>query len=252
MLWSHCRSLIDASGQGLLQLADFLLPPRCLSCRAIVDRPGGLCAACWKNITFLAAPYCQCCGHPFSFDPGPGAWCGACVRQPPAFGRARSVLRYDAASKPMLLRFKHADQTGSAPAFARWMHRAGAALLSETDLLVPVPLHWRRLFGRRYNQAALLANHLARFSGVSCCPDALVRVKNTPSQGALGAQQRRRNVQAAFRLRAPHLVGDLRVLLIDDVLTTGATVEECARVLRQGGAKAVDVLTLARVVFFEG
>jgi ComF family protein len=160
------------------------------------------------------------------------------------------VLRYDEASKELILRFKHADRTGSAPAFAAWLQRAGAELLAEADVLAPVPLHWSRLLARRYNQAALLARELARLTGKPAIQDLLVRRRRTPSQGGLGAAGRERNVSGAFHVHPRHAarIKGQRVLLIDDVLTTGATVSACSRTLRRGGATAVDVLTLARVV----
>ena len=230
-------------------LVDTLIPPRCLGCGTITEMAGALCASCWERMTFLGPPGCVRCGHPFDIDPGPLAICGACLSKPPPYARARAVFRYDDASKRLVLGFKHADRIGSAPSFGRWMARAGADLLTEADLIVPVPLHPWRLFHRRYNQAALLANVLAKESGVPCLPDALLRARHTPTQGLMGRRQRRLNVYGAFRLRAPGVVDGKHVLLVDDVFTTGATIEECTRVLLAGGARAVDVLTLARVVF---
>jgi ComF family protein len=199
-------------------------------------------------MSFIAAPVCQRCGQPFEFDLSAGALCGACIADPPAYDRARAVFRYDEASRSLILRFKHGDRTAAAPSFGRWMARAGAELLAEAEVIVPVPLHRWRLWRRRYNQAALLSIAVARMAGLPCVPDALVRVRATPSQGLLGRSQRRRNVQGAFRLRRPKVIEGRRVLLIDDVLTSGATVGECARALMRAGALAVDVLTLARVV----
>jgi len=243
---------VDAAG-GVLRgtgtaVLDALLPGRCLRCGIIVDAAGALCATCWEAVHFLAEPLCERCGQPFELDPAATASCAACLAHPPDYGRARAVFRYDEASRPLVLRFKHADRTSAAPHFARWMARAGADLLADSDIIVPVPLHRWRLWRRRYNQAALLALALARLAGQRCAPDALVRARATPSQGTLGRNQRRRNVHGAFRLRRAAAVEGRRVLLIDDVLTSGATVGECVRVLRQGGATEVDVLTLARVV----
>jgi ComF family protein len=234
-------------GAGLL---DLLLPPRCLKCGCLVDGPGTLCAACWNGIMFLAPPNCARCGYPFEFDAGPDALCAQCSRKAPAFGRARAVFRYDASSRGLVLAFKHGDRTDAAATFGSWLLRTGGELLRDADLLVPVPLHWTRLLVRRYNQAALLANALSRAASVPVVPDLLSRRRRTASQGGLGANDRRRNVRRAFRLgamAAARIVGR-RVLLIDDVLTTGATAEECTRVLLGGGAASVDVLTLARVV----
>ena len=235
-----------AGGRAL----DIVLPPRCLKCGATVDSVGALCAGCWPAVTFLAPPQCAACGVPFEFNLGPAALCGACAGERPVFERARAAFRYDDGSKDLILRFKHADRTDSRPAFARWMARAGDALLADADLIAPVPLHWLRLFMRRYNQAALLASALGDLAGKPAVNDLLLRRRRTPSQGGLGALARRRNVAGAFAVdpRRRMLLQDKRVLLVDDVLTTGATVSACASVLLRAGARAVDVLTLARVV----
>lgn len=193
---------------------------------------------------------CRCCGYPFELDPGPDSLCGACLQSPPAFDRARSVVVYDAGSRDLVLAFKHADRTEATPAFARWMQRAGSELLADAEVVVPVPLHRWRLFRRRYNQSALLANTIGELAGLTVVPDLLVRRRNTPSQGRFSAAGRRRNVSGAFRVNARYQpkVKGRRVLLIDDVLTTGATATVCAKVLRRAGATGVDVLVLARVV----
>lgn len=229
---------------------DLVLPPQCLVCGVLVDEPGTACTECWSTLRFLAPPWCAACGLPFEYDSGWGALCGACVRQPPVFARARAALAYDDSSRRPILGFKHGDRTESAVAFARWMMRAGAELVIEADVVVPVPLHWTRLFMRRYNQAGLLAQAVAGEAGLLCLPDALKRVRRTPPLGRLGPAERRRTLGRAFsvvpgRARA---VADRRVLLVDDVLTTGETAAACARVLLAAGAQAVDVLTLARVV----
>ena len=233
---------------------DIVLPPRCLKCGTVVDSVGALCANCWPALVFLAAPQCAACGLPFEIDLGTDALCGACAGARPVFERARAALRYDEGSKDLILRFKHADRTDSAPAFARWMARAGATLLEDADLIAPVPLHWLRLFTRRYNQVALLAAELGRLARKPAVNDLLLRRRRTPSQGGLGALARHRNVAGAFAVdprRRPRLE-DKRVLLVDDVLTTGATVSACASALLRAGAGAVDVLTLARVVRIAG
>ncbi len=228
---------------------DLLLPPQCLSCREVVAAPGTLCGACFAKLRFLSSPCCAACGIPFEFDPG-GAdtLCGACIRERPSYDRARAVFRYDDSSRSLVLAFKHGDRIDAAPAYARWLARAGDGLIADVDLIAPVPLHWTRLFHRRYNQSALLANALARLASRPVAPDLLRRKRRTPSQGGLGRAERARNVRGAFAVRAGRLVEGKRILLIDDVLTTGATVEACATVLRKAGAASVDVLTLARVV----
>ncbi len=237
--------------RGLDGLLDLVLPPQCLACGALTGGEGALCADCWQGMSFLAAPACAACGYPFELGvPGTDGLCGACIARPPAFDRARAALRYDDASRGLVIAFKHADRTHAAPAFARWMARAGAALLADADLIAPVPLHRRRLWMRRYNQAALLALALGRLAGKPCVPDLLLRIRPTPPQGRLGRRARARNVRRAFapEPRRAALIAGRRVLLVDDVLTTGATVEEAARALTAAGARAVDVLTLARVV----
>ncbi|HYG89792.1 MAG TPA: ComF family protein [Azospirillum sp.] len=227
---------------------DALLPPRCLSCGGAVDRQGGLCPKCWSALTFIAAPLCACCGLPFEYAVEGEAVCAACIADPPTYAHARSVLVYDDASRPLVLGFKHGDRTHAAKPFGVWLARAGAELLDGADLLAPVPLHRWRLFLRRYNQAALLAQETGRQAGVEVVPDLLVRRRRTRSQGGLDRTGRRRNVAGAFALRRRDAVEGKRVVLVDDVLTTGATVDECAKVLLRAGAARVDVLTLARVV----
>jgi ComF family protein len=237
--------------RGLSGLAlNALLPPRCLACGVTLARSGALCAGCWKGVHFLEPPLCARCGFPLEYDLGPEALCGACAREPPGFDRARAVMRYDEGSRDLVLGFKHADRTEGAAAYGAWLARAGAELTAEADLIAPVPLHWMRLFGRRFNQAALLAQALGREARLPVVADLLRRRRHTPSQGRLSPAQRRRNVAGAFAVKAGRkgLLAGRRVLLVDDVLTTGATASACARTLRRRGARAVDVLVLARVV----
>jgi predicted amidophosphoribosyltransferase len=149
---------------------DFLYPPLCMLCRALVREPGNLCPDCWQTIAFLDGPMCDCCGLPFEFDIGANALCASCLARPPAFDRAHSVMRYDEVSRDPILALKRADRHELVPAFARWLERAGNALIAETDVIVPVPLHRWRLWSRRFNQSALLAQALARQSGKSFSP----------------------------------------------------------------------------------
>jgi ComF family protein len=241
-----------SSGVGRMVL-DAVLPPLCLGCGEIVDAPGGLCAACWPRFSFVSPPYCARCARPFVQAVGDGAVCGACAVRPPRYRRARSALVYNERSRRLVLPFKHGDRTDIARACGGWMARAGAELLADADLVAPVPLHWRRLFTRRYNQAQLLARAAVQAAGATrarLVPDLLLRRRWTGSQSGLDAGERHDNVRQAFALhpRWASLVAGKSVLLVDDVLTTGATVEACARVLQRGGASGVDVLTLARVV----
>jgi ComF family protein len=179
---------------------------------------------------------------------GEGAVCADCARERASWHRARAVLRYDKHSRRLILSLKHGDRTHLAKALGRWMHRAGGDVLDGADLLVPVPLHWTRLFARQYNQAAMLAHAIHASGGPPVAPDWLIRRRRTPSQGRLGPLARARNVRGAFALRASRTVRGKRLVIVDDVLTTGATAEECARVLRREGAAFVGVLTLARAV----
>ena len=229
---------------------DALLPPQCLACGSIVNELGVLCAPCWEALVFLGPPQCVACGLPFAYPLGDGALCVACGRERPAYHRARAALAYDGGSRSLVLSFKHGDRTDAAPAFGRWLVRAGGALVAEAEVVAPVPLHWTRMFARRYNQAALLADVVGRLGGTPVIPDLLVRRRRTRPLGRLGPAARRRVLNEAFALspsRAAAIEGR-RVLLVDDVLTTGTTVSVCARTLQDGGAGAVDVLTLARVV----
>ncbi len=230
-------------------LIDTLLPHSCLACGTIVDAAGVLCPACWQGIELIGPPCCDACGLPFEYDVGHGAVCGECARHLPAFGRARAPMLYSEASRRLVLSFKHGDRTYAAPTYAKWMVRAGADLIANADMLVPVPLHWTRLFTRRYNQAALLALEIGKISGLPVETTALTRHRRTPSQGALGRSARRRNVAGAISVspRGAAKIAGCRVLLIDDVMTTGATVSTCTKTLIGAGAVSVDVLTLARV-----
>jgi ComF family protein len=231
-----------------ISILDVVLPPRCLACGTGVTTAGTLCAECWRTITFLGAPCCACCGLPFDFAMGEAMLCGSCSRSPPPFARARAALRYDEHSRRLVLAFKHGDRLHLAPPFGAWMRRAGAELLAEADLLVPVPLHWTRLFARRYNQAAILAHAIHAAGGPAVGADVLLRRRRTPPQGKRNATARERNVRGAFAVRAGRDVNGKHIVLIDDVFTTGATVGECAKALCRAGARKVDVLALARTV----
>jgi ComF family protein len=236
--------------QLLTRVLDVLMPPQCLRCGTIVETTGTLCLACWPQLRFIDGPHCAVCGVPFEVDLGEGAICGECARSRPLYGQARAVLVYDEGSKPLILKFKHGDGGEAAGPYGRWMARAGAEILVHADLLVPVPLHWTRLFARRYNQAALLAYAIGRLAGVGVAPDLLVRRKRTPKLGTLGPSARRHVVQGAIIVhpRQRHRVQGRHIVLVDDVHTTGATLAACVRVLLAAGADHVDVLTLARTV----
>lgn len=231
-------------------MLDVVIPAQCLGCETIVDTPGALCPSCWPKIRFIDRPYCEACGVPFDFDVGDGGLCPSCVRERPEYERGRSAVVYDDGSRGLILGLKYGDRTDAVHAFARWMARAGSDVLDDADVLVPVPLHWTRLFKRRYNQSALIAHALGKLSGVEVAPDLLVRSHRTPPLGNLSASQRTltmRNVIALHPRRRRDLSG-CRLVLIDDVHTTGSTLRSCSRALLRAGAAAVDVLTVARTV----
>ncbi len=243
----------SANGKGAFlrtadQLIDLLLPPTALDEGERPQSPG-LSVRAWERIAFLDAPVCNGCGAPFPYDLGPGARCAACMAAPRAFARARAACLYDEHSRDLILKLKHADRTDLAPLFARWIARAAAELVEDCDAVVPVPLHRSRLFSRRYNQAAEIARPLARYVKRTYRPDVLVRARDTGTQGGKSSRGRRINVRGAFRVprsRRKQIEGR-RVLLIDDVFTTGATVEACAKALLAAGAAGVDVAVIARV-----
>lgn len=237
------------AGGGLL---DVLLPPRCLGCEAEVAQQGTLCPSCFGGLSVITAPFCTRCGVPFAHAAQAGTeaeTCPRCRNRPPAFRQARAALRYDEGAKRLILPFKHGDRTHLALPLARQMARAGAGLLARAELVVPVPAHWRRLIGRRYDQAALLAQAVGRIAGRQVVPDLLRRTRRTPPLGQKGAAERAATVDGAFAMgrHGRQLVTGRQVLLVDDVMTSGATAEACAQVLLAAGAAAVDVLAVARV-----
>jgi ComF family protein len=221
----------------------------CLSCDASVGAQQTLCPACWGQIHFIAPPFCAGCGAPFEVPVEAGTMCGGCLTDPPLFKAARAAMLYNDASRKIVISFKHGDRIHPAKGLAAWMHRAGLEFWPEADLVVPVPLHRWRLFSRRYNQATLMGRHVAALAGKTVLVDALQRTRATPTQGHLKRKERQENVRKAFALNPVYAakIRDKAVVLVDDVLTTGATVNECSRVLLEAGARAVYVLTLARV-----
>lgn len=229
---------------------DFALPPLCPSCREPVGEVGGLCAACWSKLSPIERPFCERLGIPFVYDPGPGVLSMQAIADPPAYAKARAAVRYDDVARALVHAFKYGDRLDLAPTMGRWMARAGQDVLAGADAIVPVPLHWRRLWARRFNQSAELARIISGLSGVPAEFEALRRVKPTAQQVGLSKSERADNVQGAFRVpeHGKALVARRTLVLVDDVLTSGATVDACARALLRARAREVRVLTFARVV----
>jgi len=226
-----------------------IYPPTCIGCGGATGEPHTLCARCWSEIQFIERPYCERLGTPFAVDLGMALLSPAAIADPPVFERARAAARYDDVARKLVHRLKYGDRLELGRALSAMMVRSGAELLTDAEIVVPVPLHRWRLWWRRFNQAMALASVIAKRSGLPCDPSLLARVKATKPQVGLSKAQRGENLQGAFRVPAeakPRLAGK-RVLLVDDVMTTGATANAASRALLRGGAKAVDVLVFARV-----
>jgi len=239
--------------RAVLRLAlDAALPPLCPSCREPMGAGEGLCAGCWSKLSFIEPPFCARLGIPFTYDPGPGLLSMEAIASPPAYDRARAAVRYDDVARALVHGFKYGDRLDLAPMMGRWMARAGHELLDGADGLVPVPvpLHWRRLWARRFNRSAALSRAISGLSNVPVLHGALSRTRATAQQVGLSRDQRANNVQGTFKV-LPAQKADVkgrRLILVDDVLTSGATVDTCAKALLRAGAAHVDVLVFARVV----
>jgi ComF family protein len=241
------RNAVALCGRRAL---DLVLPPLCLACARPIARQGGLCARCWAGMDLIARPYCERLGTPFQVDLGPGILSPKAIADPPAFGRARAAARYDGTARRLVHKLKYGDRLDLSRAMGAWMAHAGREILGDADALVPVPLHFSRLWRRRFNQAAELARGIAAEGRpLPILTDALTRSRATRSQVGLSAGERRRNLAGAFRVsdQGRALVAGRRLVLIDDVMTTGATLDAAARVLRRAGAAEVDALVFALV-----
>ena len=231
-------------------LINTIYPPRCLACPSPTDRPHGLCAACWLDTHFIAGTTCRKCGVPLIGETGLEDICESCQRHPPAWDRGAAAVIYAGAGRRVVLALKHGDRLDMVAPLAGWMAAAGQALLADADLIAPVPLHWLRLVKRRYNQSAELARRLGRLSGRPVVPDLLIRRRaTTPQDGNRAARAANQADAFAVNPRRALALAGKTVLMIDDVLTSGATLSACADCLRAAGAARVDVLALARVAF---
>ena len=226
-------------------LMNFFLPHRCLACHTIVGNVPGLCAHCWEKVSFLTHSLCHCCGVFCEQLSTETALCAKCLTKRPIYTQARAAFLYTDFSRSFILPLKHGDQTYIAKYMAPWLWRAGADFWPYVDAIVPTPLHWVRLFLRQYNQADLMAKHLSPLINKPIL-QALKRVRHTRPQGDLSHKQRYRNVARAFALADKCAVQDKRIVLLDDVLTSGATANACTHVLKKAGARDVFILTLAR------
>ncbi len=239
-LTQFTRRRMKAGGAAVI---DTLLPPQELL--GLDADP--IARRMWADVTFLDAPWCEACGFPFEYAVQGGSLCVRCSVRRPAYHRARSAMAYDDGSRALILSFKHGGRTEGLASFAAQMRRAGRDILTDADVLIPVPLHPTRLIKRRYNQATLLARALAKITAAEFSPDILFRTRRTDSQGGFNARARIENVRGAFTVKHADKIKGRNLVLIDDVLTTGATLEACARSLKRAGAARVDGICLARV-----
>lgn len=230
--------------------ARILFPPVCPVCRFLVTEPFALCGQCWPKLNFIERPWCEILGTPFSHEIGKNIVSAAAIANPPPFARARAALSYDGVAQQMVLSLKFGDRTELAPVMARWMMRVGSELLADADVVVPVPLHRARFFQRRFNQSAELARALCALSDKPFLPNGVLRIRATRQQTGLGAREREENLRGAFQVPAKARIDvqGKRILVVDDVYTTGTTVAALAKTLRQAGAAQIDVLTFARVL----
>lgn len=239
------------SPRGLaFALFGLFYPPCCAHCHARIDRHGALCSRCWSRVQFIERPFCEVLGTPFAHDPGDGMVSAAAIAKPPAFDRLRSVALHQDIARDLVHDLKYRDRGDLAPMMAAWMVRAGGVELAVADAVLPVPLHRTRLLRRMFNQSAELGRYVARLADKDFLPEALVRRKRTEQQVGLTANARALNVRSAFSVpeERRHLVFGRRLVLIDDVYTTGATVGAATAALKKAGAADVTVLTFARAV----
>lgn len=225
-------------------LKDMCFPISCICCDEFVDSEG-LCHKCWGKIKWIADPKCKICGLPFEIDTG--MICIECMNKQPFFDQAIAVLEYDDNSKDIILKFKHYDVTYISKQLAIWMNRVAENEIKNSDMIIPVPIHFRKRLFRKYNQSELLAMELSKISGINYEPEILIKKRHTTAQEDLSKKERKKNIVGTFDVKKNNKLSGKKIILIDDVFTTGSTVNECSKILRKNGAKHIIVLTIARV-----
>ena len=234
------------------QLFNFFLnatfPPKCLACDCKTDKANLFCFKCWNSLTFISDPRCNICGTPFPIQMGKNAICPYCIEEKPKFDLARSIIRFDHSSEKLIHNFKYYDKTEAAKTLAQMMLKTYGKLINNIDIITAIPMYKTKLQKRKYNQAAILAQHIAKLSNKTYEPEILIKFKDSISQSGLTKEQRKENVKNTFKLNAKHKESIFRknILLIDDVLTTGSTASECTKILKRNGIKRVHILTIAR------
>lgn len=231
------------------KIIDFILPPRCICCGKTLNAKDGVCEECFNKINFITKPHCLKCGIPFeAANSSDSKLCGLCIKDKKStFRLSRSSMRYDDISKNMILAFKFMDKTENAKVLSQWLYIAGKEIFDEgVDIIIPVPLHYTRLLKRKYNQSALLAKKLSKKTGLKVDYSSIIRCKKTRPQVEFSGKARIKNISGAFKVKYPKNIKGKRILLIDDVYTTGSTLKECAKVLKKAGAKSIDFLTVSK------
>lgn len=233
----------------LYKILDYIYPPRCISCSELIQENGGFCGTCWSGLNFITKPYCKICCFEFSFDPGEGNdICLKCSSNPPAFDLARSVLRFDEHSKKLIHALKYHDSTFVASNFAKIIVAMHKDIISKADFIIPVPMHkWKRL-SRLYNQSQIFASEIAHLAGKKMVPDILLKTKHTKSQTGLSKKHREENLKGSIEVVKRGEIKGKYIVLVDDVMTTGSTVDLCAKILKKAGAKSVVVICIARTL----
>lgn len=230
-------------------ITDIIFPAKCIVCNALSTSDLLLCASCWKEIEFITEPGCSACGFPFDFDMGADALCVSCVKSRPYFDRAFAAFRYTTSSKAFVYKLKYQDQLYIAAFFARFITNK-LRNFYEYRIVIPVPMHRNKLRKRLYNQSAILARQVAKTLRLDYFPNILIKTKDTIAQSKLNRERRKQNIVNSFAVLEDYknIIKGHNVILIDDVYTTGATVNECSKILKKAGCKKILVVTMARVV----